>query len=107
MTWKAATACAKRTLVAAAFGNFIDTYPLHGGLPLQLISFLPPLRVYVLAYSVHVFYRDLVIACGPRCCACILCLVVWLLRAPCLAPIPCPAVAVLAATLASPTTILY
>jgi hypothetical protein len=36
---------AKNALVVAAFGNFIDTILLHGGLHLQLIRFLPPIFV--------------------------------------------------------------
>ena len=95
MIWKAATVCVKRAVVAAAFGNFIDIYPLYGGLLLQLISFLSSLRVYVLAYSVYVFYKNLVIICGPRYYACILYLVVWLLRVLYLISILCLTVAVL------------
>jgi hypothetical protein len=53
-------------LVLAAFCNFIDTYPRQDGFLLQLISFLPPLHVYMLEYSESGFYESLVIACGPR-----------------------------------------
>jgi len=50
MTWMAAPAGVKRAFVVAAFDNFVDTYPLHGGSYYNLISFLPPLHVPVLEY---------------------------------------------------------
>jgi hypothetical protein len=53
-------------LAVAAFGNFRGTYPLHSGLPLQLINFPSSLRVYVFEYSVHVFYKCLGTVLGPR-----------------------------------------
>jgi hypothetical protein len=51
MIWKVAPAGTENALVVAAFCNLRDTYLLQGGLPLQSISFLPPLYVYVFVYG--------------------------------------------------------
>jgi hypothetical protein len=40
--------------------------------------------------STYRFHRSSVIIYGPRWCTCIICVIIWLLRVPCLASIPCP-----------------
>jgi hypothetical protein len=60
------TCCERQSaLVVAAFCDFIDLPTSHGFL-LELISFLPPLRVHVPEYSEPGFYRALMIVFGPR-----------------------------------------
>jgi hypothetical protein len=90
-TWIAAPTGAKSASVVAVFCNFRDIYLLQGGRPLQPISFLPPLCVYVFVYSDYGFYRSLGIACG-LCWMCMRCLFGCLVVArtlPYLVSLPC------------------
>jgi hypothetical protein len=64
MTWNGAPAGAKRALVVAAFGNFIDIHTTWW--PTTYSRLASPLRVYVLEYSVYVFQSGIETVIGPR-----------------------------------------